>query len=88
MSSYGQEKLIRMLAKTNLELTEQEYVIDIEESVVSSFRVKANSMEEAMQIAEEKYWSGKFVVTPGDVAARQMRASNENFSEQTEWVEF
>lgn len=68
--------------------TEQEYVVDIEETVVSSFRVKAKSMEEAMQIAEEKYWSGEFVVAPGDVAARQMRASSENFSEQTEWAEF
>lgn len=87
MENNFQEKLDKMLAKTELS-TEQEYVIDIEEMVVSSFRVKAKSMEEAMEIAEEKYWSGEFVVAPGDVAARQMRASNENFSEQTEWTEF
>ena len=67
----------------------EEFVIDIEEMVVSSFKVKATSMEEAMEIAEEKYWNGEFVLeSDADVAARQMRASNEDFSEQTEWTEF
>jgi hypothetical protein len=89
MKNNFQEKIDEMLVSTDLESTEQEYVIDIEEAVVSSFRVKAKSMEEAMEIAEEKYWNNEFVVGPGaDVAARQMRASNEDFSEQTEWTEF
>lgn len=88
MKNDFQKGLDELLAKTVLEPIEEEFVIDIEEMVVSSFRVKATSMEEAMEIAEEKYWSGEFVVCPGDVAARQMRASNEDFSEQTEWTEF
>ena len=65
------------------------FVIDIEEMIVSSFEVEAETMEEAMEIAEEKYWDGEFVVGPdADVAARQMRASTEGFEEQTEWTEF
>ena len=66
----------------------KKFFINIEEMVVATFEVEAEDMEEAMEIAEEKYWSGEFVVAPGDVAARQMRASNEDFSEQTEWTEF
>ena len=88
MKNDFQKGLDELLEKTVLEPIEEEFVIDIEEMVVSSFRVKAASMEEAMEIAEEKYWNGEFVVCPGDVAARQMRASNEDFSEQTEWTEF
>lgn len=88
MENNFQKKLDEMLAKTELS-TEQEYVVDIEEAVVSSFRVKAKSMEEAMEIAEEKYWNNEFVVGPGaDVTARQMRVLNEDFSEGTEWTEF
>lgn len=88
MKNNFQKELDKMLEKAILPPQEEEFVIDIEEMVVSSFRVRATSMEEAMEIAEEKYWSGEFVVCPGDVAARQMRASNEDFSEQTEWTEF
>lgn len=88
MKNNFQEKLDELLIEAEFEPIEEEFIIDIEEMVVSSFRVKAASMEEAMEIAEEKYWSGEFVICPGDVAARQMRASNEDFSEQTEWTEF
>ena len=42
-----------------------------------------------MEIAENKYWKNEFVVGPhADVAARQMRAFTEDFSEETEWTEF
>lgn len=67
----------------------KKFVIDIEEMIVQSFEVEAESLEEAMEIAEEKYWKGEFVLeADADVAARQMRASTEDFWEQTEWTEF
>ena len=67
----------------------KKFVVDIEEMIVQSFEVEAESMEEAMEIAEEKYWNGEFVLeSDADVAARQMRASTEDFEEQTEWTEF
>ena len=67
----------------------KKFVVDIEEMIVQSFEVEAESMEEAMEIAERKYFNGEFVLGgDADVAARQMRASTENFEEQTEWTEF
>ena len=88
MKNDFQKKLDELLTKAEIPTTKKKFIIDIEEAVVSSFEIEAETMEEAMEIAEEKYWSGEFVVAPGDVAARQMRASNEDFSEQTEWTEF
>lgn len=88
MKNDFQKGLDELLTKAEIPTIKKKFIVDIEEAVVSSFEVEAETMEEAMEIAEEKYWSGEFVVCPGDVAARQMRASNEDFSEQTEWTEF
>ena len=89
MKNDFQKGLDELLEKAELPEEEQEFIVDIEESIVSSFRVRARSLEEAMEIAEEKYWKGEFVVGPeADVAARQMRASTDDFEEQTEWTEF
>lgn len=88
MKNDFQKELDELLKKAEISTTKKKFVIDIEEAVVSSFRVEAETLEEAMEIAEEKYWRGEFIVCPGDVAARQMRASSENFMETTEWTEF
>lgn len=48
----------------------------------------ANSIEEAMNIAKEKYNEGEFVLAPGTLIAKQMQAINENCKEITEWTEF
>lgn len=47
-----------------------------------------NSMEEAMNIAKEKYNTGEFVLEPGELVAKQMYAENESGTEMTEWTEF
>lgn len=88
MKNDFQKGLDELLKKAEIPTTKKKFVIDIEEAVVSSFEVEAETLEEAMEIAEEKYWRGEFIVCPGDVAARQMRASSEDFWEQTEWTEF
>lgn len=89
MKNNFQKELDKLLAKAELPTTKQKFIIDIEEMIVQSFEVEAESMEEAMEIAEEKYWKGEFVLeADADVAARQMRASSEGFEEQTEWTEF
>ena len=81
--------LDEMFEKAELPTLKQKFVVDIEEMIVSSFEVEAESLEEAMEIAEAKYWKGEFVVGPeADVTARQMRASTDDFEEQTEWTEF
>ena len=67
----------------------QTFIIDIEETIVQGFEVEAYSMDEAMEIAEEKYKNGDFVLGgDADVAFRQMRASTEDFTKTTEWIEF
>lgn len=89
MNNNFQKELDEMLKKAELPTPKQKFIIDIEEMVVQSFEVEAETMEEAMEIAEKKYWNNEFVVGPhADVAARQMRAFTEDFSEETEWTEF
>lgn len=89
MKNDFQKGLDELLKQAELPEEEQEFIVDIEESIVSSFRVRATSLEKAMEIAEEKYWKSEFVVGPeADVAARQMRVSTDDFEEQTEWTEF
>lgn len=65
----------------------KKYVIIIEETVSKEFVVEAKDAEEAMEIAEEKYENGEFVLDPGDLVAKQM-AITEPDDEVTEWCEF
>ena len=89
MKNDFQKGLDELLKKAEIPTIKKKFVIDIEEAVVSSFEVEAETMEEAMEIAEEKYWSGEFVLeSDANVVTRQMRASSEDLWEQTEWTEF
>ena len=65
----------------------KKFKITIEEHVCEAFEVEATNLEEAMQIAEEKYYDGEFVLEPGDVTARLMMAEDDN-GECTEWTDF
>lgn len=60
--------------------------VNIEEHISQAFEVEADTLEEAMQIAEDKYRSGEFVLDNANVTARLMMA--ENNYEATEWEEF
>ena len=60
--------------------------VTIEEHISQAFEVEADTLEEAMQIAEDKYRSGKFVLDNASVTAKLMMAENEY--ESTEWEEF
>lgn len=64
------------------------FKIHIEEHVVETFEVEANDLEEAMEIAEEKYRLGEFVLESGEVTAKLMMAECDENGEATEWVEF
>ena len=89
MQNDFQKELDKMFAKTELVAPKQKFIVDIEEAIVSSFEVEADNIIEAMEIAEEKYNKGEFVLGgDADVAYRQMRASSEDFMETTEWTEF
>lgn len=64
------------------------YKITIEEHISQTFEVDAADMEEAMQIATDKYNAGEFVVEPNTPTAKLMCAENAETNETTEWVEF
>ena len=63
------------------------YIITIEEVIDEDFVVFAEDAEQAMEIAEEKYESGEFVLEQNNVTFRQMAISQPE-DEATEWVEF
>ena len=65
----------------------KEYIITIEETVSQEFIVAAESEEEAMEIAEQNYNEGIFVLEPGNLTSKQMMCENPD-GDVTEWVEF
>ncbi len=62
--------------------------VTIEETVSETFEVEANSVEEALEIAKEKYYDGEFVLEPGNVVGKMIQGREENSEESTEWSDF
>ena len=60
--------------------------VTIEEHISQPFEVEADTLEEAMEIAEDKYYSGDYILDNANVTARLMMAENDY--ESTEWEEF
>ena len=61
--------------------------VTIEEHISQAFEVEADTIEEAMQIAEQKYYDGEFVVDSFNAPnAKLMMADDGQY--QTEWEEF
>ena len=63
------------------------YTITIEETNAKDFGIEAESAEEALEMAEQKYKSGEFVLDPGECQFRQIAITTPS-SESTEWREF
>ncbi len=63
------------------------FIVTIEEMVSEDFEVEAESAEEAMYIAEEKYKKCEFVLEPGNLTFKQMAITSPE-SEAIEWTEF
>lgn len=64
------------------------YIITIEEMVSQAFTVDAANMEEAMELAEQKYNNSEFILSPGNLVAKQMSGHCLETDEATDWVEF
>ena len=83
------EGLAEKLSKTNLEEKPMKFKITIEEHISQVFEVEAINIEDAMEIAEQKYVDGEFVVDNCNApTARLMQAESEDGAECTEWEEF
>lgn len=52
------------------------FSVTIEELISQDFKINANSIEEAVSIAKEKYDEGKFVLAPGTLIAKQIQVEN------------
>ena len=63
------------------------FKVAIEEHINQIFEVEAIDLEEAMQLAEERYYKGEYVLDDVNVSAKLMSAEDEN-GDFTEWVEF
>lgn len=65
----------------------KEFVITIKETVVDDFIVEAETAQEAVEIAREKYYKCEFVLEPGNLIDTQMAVSSPH-DEAIEWTEF
>lgn len=84
-----QKYLDENLPKINLEEKPMKFKITIEEHISQTFEVEAVDIEEAMEVAEEKYDNGEFVVDNCNApTAKLMMAEDELTGEMTEWTEF
>ena len=63
------------------------FKVTIEEHISETFEVEALDIEEAMQLAEERYRKGEYVLGgDSEVTARLMQACGDG--DYTEWTEF
>ena len=88
MNTEFQKYLDEALPKITLDTTPTKFKITIEEVITDDFWVEAETMEEAMEIAQNNYYSGEFVLEPGSLVAKQMMATDRETEKTTEWVEF
>lgn len=64
------------------------FLVNIEEVVCETFEVDAESLEEALEIARDKYDNGEFVLEPGELISTSVSAYDEETGEWSDAVEF
>ena len=64
------------------------FLVNIEEVVCETFEIEAESLEEALEVAREKYDSGEFVLEPGELISTRASAYDKVTDSWTEEVEF
>lgn len=65
----------------------KKYSVVIEETISQEFEVDAESKDDAISKAIEKYQSGEFVLSPGNLESKKILIVDEN-SEFDDWIEF
>lgn len=89
MNSEFQKYLDENLPKVNFEEKPRKFKVIIEEHISQAFEVEATDLGEAMEIAEQKYNAGEFVVDAFNApTAKLMMVEDEYGAECTEWKEF
>lgn len=62
------------------------YDVTFEETVVQTFEIEADSLEEAAEVAREKYKNGELVVENGEIHSTLVCATSKNYEETTGWT--
>lgn len=65
----------------------KKYNVIIEEIVSQNFEVEAESLEDALMIASNKYHTGIFVLEPGELESVTAMAEDEETKEETNWID-
>ena len=60
----------------------KKFCVTIEEIISDEFEIEAESKEDAISKAIEKYKSGEFVLEPGNLESKKISIEND------EWIEF
>lgn len=69
-------------------MNKQKYVVTIEEVVAESFDIEAESMEQAIQIAQDKYRKYEIILEPRYLISKQMKCDYPANEITTDWFEF
>ena len=64
------------------------FFITIEEMVSEEFIVTADSIEDAMQIAIDKYQKEEVVLSPGNLENKQIMLYDKSNDTYSDWIEF
>ncbi|MBQ7884015.1 MAG: hypothetical protein IJ320_06655 [Phascolarctobacterium sp.] len=64
------------------------FTVNIKEVICETFKVEADSVEEALIIIKGAYDSGEIVLEPGELISTKATAYNEETGEWSEAVEF
>lgn len=64
------------------------FQITIEETISECFDVYADNIDEAIQMTEDKYNNGEFILAPGNITNRKMFIVDEDIDLKKEWIEF
>ena len=64
------------------------FLVTIEETISEEFIVTADSIEDAMQIASDKYQKEEVVLSPGNLENKQIMLYDKSNDTYSDWIEF
>ena len=64
------------------------FLVTIEETISEEFIVTADSIEDAMQIAIDKYQKEEVVLSPGNLENKQIMLYDKSNDTYSDWIEF
>ena len=64
------------------------FLVTIEETISEEYIVTAESVENALQVAVEKYQKEEIVISPGNLVGKQIMVHDKENNTYTDWIEF